>query len=102
MIFLALSLYVVQATQSISGDSERARVLGVRPEGLHSGQVRALSLGSKCWDFGPESSCYWLRELGFFFYKAEVIKPNFTTSEHQRVGGINWWVRKYFVNYTEP
>ena len=77
-----VTLCCIGNSESISGDSERTCVLGIRPEGLHSGQVRPLSLGSKCWDFGPESSCYWLRELGFFFYKAGVIKPNFTTSEH--------------------
>lgn len=74
---------------------------GHRPAGLHSGEVRTLSLGSKYWYFGPDSACYWLQDLGFFF-KVGVIKPNVTPSEHEIVGGISQWVRRYFVNYIEP
>lgn len=90
MTFLAFSLYdsVVYTTQTVSVQTLRDDACSGHQACEACGEVRALSLRSKCRDFGLNSVSYRLRHLGFFF-KVGVIRPNFTTSEDCGVGGMS-------------
>ena len=66
VIFQALSLYesVTHTTQGISvGTLRDDRYFGHEACGLHGWEVRALSSGSKDYDFGLDPASYWLYDI---------------------------------------